>query len=195
VTSCAPGLSTCGGLDSGADASTVQVYCANEQSDNLNCGACGNACTAGEACSNGACSVSCQPGLTLCGGDSAPLSCVNEQSDNLNCGACGAACGPQQVCSGGTCQSECTSAQTLCVADGGASYCANTQSDSANCGGCGTTCGPQQVCSGGVCKSECPVSQLCVAGGGLFNVANESGAAQVFTVPGPSRPTARPVAV
>ena len=80
--------------------------------DNQNCGACGKACAVNERCEgdydlfNVRCvaaakpapapaptpapapaPVSCQAGLTLCGG-----SCVNTYSDRNNCGACGNIC-------------------------------------------------------------------------------------------------------
>jgi hypothetical protein len=34
----------------------------NMKTDNANCGACGVACTAGTACTNGSCVVTCQTG-------------------------------------------------------------------------------------------------------------------------------------
>lgn len=58
--------------------------CVDLDSDQLHCGACGNACDAGEACSAGTCSLTCQNGLTNCGG-----TCRDLQSDPNNCGACG----------------------------------------------------------------------------------------------------------
>ncbi|HXX66616.1 MAG TPA: hypothetical protein VEK07_05520, partial [Polyangiaceae bacterium] len=101
------------------------------------------------------------------------LTCVNEQSDNLNCGACGNACGAQEVCSSGSCHSQCVTGQTLCTPSSGSPYCADTQSDSANCGTCGNTCAAGQECSGGACHGYIQV----------FNKANTSATAQVFTVP------------
>jgi hypothetical protein len=58
-------------------------------SDPLNCGSCGNQCTAGNVCTTGACvSPGCSAGKpNSCGG-----ACVNLSTDPKNCGACGRAC-------------------------------------------------------------------------------------------------------
>lgn len=42
--------------------------CTNLGADPHNCGACGVVCGAGQACADGECSLSCQPGLTNCDG-------------------------------------------------------------------------------------------------------------------------------
>jgi hypothetical protein len=73
--------------------------CVNLQEDNLNCGACGTVCAAGQVCSAGACTVSCQVGLDDCSG-----SCRNLQTDQNNCGTCGTACVFNQACVSGACQ-------------------------------------------------------------------------------------------
>jgi Na+-translocating ferredoxin:NAD+ oxidoreductase RnfC subunit len=59
----------------------------NRQTDNNNCGTCGNVCPAGQICSNGTCALSCQSGLFNCSGV-----CVNRQTDRFNCGTCGNVC-------------------------------------------------------------------------------------------------------
>ena len=58
--------------------------CVNTQTDANNCGACGNACTNGQSCVSGSCTVVCPAGETACAGQ-----CVNIQSDRNNCGSCG----------------------------------------------------------------------------------------------------------
>lgn len=92
---CASGTIGCGGA------------CVEPLVDDLNCGACGNACAVGSACSNGTC---CPAGQLACGG-----SCVNPQTDSNHCGAtadcsgphAGSACGSGAQCNGGACVLSC----------------------------------------------------------------------------------------
>lgn len=56
---CGAGLEACEGGPGGA------AYCARTQSDNANCGACGNVCAPGKACTAGACA--CPAGTFACG--------------------------------------------------------------------------------------------------------------------------------
>ncbi|MBI5481471.1 MAG: hypothetical protein HY906_21615 [Deltaproteobacteria bacterium] len=85
--SCAgAGLSEC--VDAGGHA-----YCAFLDSDQLDCGACGNACDvgAGDVGAAGA----CQPASTICdelGLTSCPTGCSDLVSDPYNCGECGNVC-------------------------------------------------------------------------------------------------------
>lgn len=64
-------------------------YCANLESDNANCGACGVACAPDAG------------GATCCG-----AACVDVNTSKKNCGACGKDCGPAS-CLGGQCQPIC----------------------------------------------------------------------------------------
>src|SRR5262249_9688183 len=58
--------------------------CVDRRVDPMNCGACGNVCSAGQVCSTGECSAAgCTPGLTACG-----AACVDLQSDPAHCGGC-----------------------------------------------------------------------------------------------------------
>jgi hypothetical protein len=139
-------------------------YCANEQTDNANCGACGHTCGPQQSCSRATCTSSCITGQTLCSPDGGAVYCADESADNNNCGACGKVCGAQQVCSGGMCTSSCVTGQTLCSPDGGAPYCADESTDNNNCGGCGHVCGAGLGCSGGSCVTVCGGgTQLCGA--------------------------------
>jgi hypothetical protein len=133
--------------------------------DAMNCGACGTACTAAQACCGGACvargpgpdgcpecSIT-QPctGRTCCSG-----ACVDVQNDNANCGTCGNACGNRQTCCAGQCvdtrsdEMNCGACGAVCTAGtaptccGGA--CTDVSDDRRNCGACGTNCGNVCTC-------------------------------------------------
>jgi alpha-tubulin suppressor-like RCC1 family protein len=71
----------------------------NLQTDDANCGACGNACGVGRTCTNGACRDRCASGQTFCAG-----ACVDAQSSNAHCGSCGNACATGQYCLSGVCR-------------------------------------------------------------------------------------------
>jgi hypothetical protein len=116
---------------------------ANTQSDPNNCGACGNACQAGQVCTGGVCG--CGPGQTLCGG-----TCVNTLNDPLNCGACGTSCGAG-VCDGGVCTLTCEVTKRDCDNNLANGCEVDITIDPNNCGGCGLTCGAGQSCVAGAC--------------------------------------------
>lgn len=109
------------------------------------CGACDNACEAGEVCSAGTCATSCGGGLTECEGI-----CEDLETDRANCGECGNACASGQVCVDGACELSCAEGQEIC--DGA---CTDTQSSFENCGSCGNACDDGQVCSLGACALSC----------------------------------------
>jgi hypothetical protein len=81
---CAPGQTLC------------LQRCVDVSTDSNNCGACGAACAARQACALGVCG--CASGSVSCGGV-----CVGALFDSVNCGACGSACDAGSVCSGGVC--------------------------------------------------------------------------------------------
>src|SRR5690606_24006820 len=76
VAECAGGAELCGGA------------CVDVSSDRNNCGACGTACGAAEACVDGVCGVGCPASQVLCGGDA----CIDTTTDRRHCGACDAPC-------------------------------------------------------------------------------------------------------
>jgi len=90
--------------DAQTDGGLSYPYCANFQTDNANCGACGVTCSSGEQCVNGACSTTCGPPNTECTPDGGTPYCANTQSDNENCGACGTACSFGTSCILGSCK-------------------------------------------------------------------------------------------
>lgn len=107
----AAGYLTCQGattkIDAGADAS-LPMSCVDPKTDHDNCGGCGNACAAMEACSNGTC---CTAPAVGCGG-----ACVSTQSDPNNCGGCGIKCTMAAPnCAAGSC-SKCNN-KILVLAD------------------------------------------------------------------------------
>jgi hypothetical protein len=127
--------------------------CANLSGDFYNCGACGNACAAGQACIGGTCLVpGCPAGFDTCG-----HTCTQVAWDSSNCGACGNICPSGQSCLNGACTFVCTSPKVMC---GGA--CIDTSSDSANCGACGHVCPSGFSCQGSVCTgSSTPPPPTC----------------------------------
>ncbi|MFO0650036.1 MAG: hypothetical protein U0326_27695 [Polyangiales bacterium] len=150
--------------------------CANVQSDDRNCGACGRACPAGNRCTAGACRVVCPTGQVACtvgtrsgdaGADAAALPevCVLPDTDRANCGMCGRACASGEVCSAGMCTTTCAAALTTC-GTGDARFCADTSRDPANCGMCGRACAPGQACASGMCATSCPTGQTACSGDG-----------------------------
>ena len=171
---CQQGLSKCtGNPDAGvSDGGVSGDYCANLASDNANCGQCGNACPQGQVCSNGACALSCQQGLTKCAANpDAGVSdggingdyCANLASDNANCGQCGKACGQGLVCSNGTCGVGCKSPLITCNNN---SSCVDPRFDPDNCNGCGLACANitngTRTCVNGTCGGLCGASlSLC----------------------------------
>ncbi|MBI5533966.1 MAG: hypothetical protein HY898_14690 [Deltaproteobacteria bacterium] len=104
----------------------------------------GESCGAGMACNAGACTLSCQPGLTDCSG-----MCANLQTDPANCGQCALACSTGQVCTQGLCELVCVPPLTKCGA-----VCVDPQSDPGNCGACGNVCdfaNGKAACLSGAC--------------------------------------------
>jgi hypothetical protein len=127
-------------------------YCADLQSDEVNCGRCGQRCRSGEQCASGACRATCASGQTDCGG-----TCRDLTTDLTNCGTCGHPCSTGLVCSSSICQATCAPPFSKC-----GDRCANTDSDRSHCGGCAAACTGDELCLGGACRIPCPTGQsLC----------------------------------
>ncbi len=106
--------------------------CANLQDDATHCGACGNACPAGQSCIAGRCG--CPMGQELCSG-----ACVDPRTSTMNCGACGNACPMGQMCVAGACRVDCPLPRTICGA-GAAMECVDAANDARHCGSCNNAC-------------------------------------------------------
>nr|MBK7068621.1 hypothetical protein [Deltaproteobacteria bacterium] len=143
------------GADAGADVpvdrgpmcSTPQVVCGDRcvttANDPAHCGACGNACRAGEVCAEGSCRIACPAGQSVCG-----ASCVTLDRDPQHCGRCDTACGAGASCEMGTCR--CPSGQALC-----GDRCVDTATATSHCGLCGRACAlahATQACVAGACR-------------------------------------------
>ncbi len=131
--------------------------CTNTNTNNDNCGACGNDCDAlgpFRVCTGGQCLLTCTGGTSACGN-----TCVNFQTDAANCGTCGNACASGELCSSGVCEPDCVAPTTLCNG-----ICANFADDEANCGTCGNSCGTNGVCTNGACSCPSTFPNTCPSG-------------------------------
>lgn len=124
--------------------------CIDTQTDNNNCGGCGNVCTGGKTCQDGVCT--CSPQDTDCDGV-----CRYLPLDPNNCGACGHKCDEGLDCLLGTCRCPGVGHE-LCNGQ-----CTDVQTDRNNCGWCGNACLEGQECSAGACEwTTCPpLTKLC----------------------------------
>ena len=130
--------------------------CVNLQTDNANCGTCGNGCAGtGVSCGGGG-----TPGVCGCTPSGASVACGAH-----NCGTAPNGCGGTVDC--GTC----TGTGVSCGGGGTPGVCGCTPVTAAvacagkcgavadGCGGtidCGNTCGAGQVCSAGTCVDNSP---------------------------------------
>ncbi len=94
---------TAGVVCNAPDVACSTNVCVDLQSSLSHCGACDNACSTGQSCSDGVCV--CPAGSKACpprGGapDAGVDVCVNLSTDPLNCGACGVVCPSGQNCVG-----------------------------------------------------------------------------------------------
>ncbi len=122
--------------------------CADLQSDTANCGACGTACAAGEACMGGSCMVVCPSGTTACGN-----ACYATANDPAHCGSCDNACADGEFCVSGACQAACP--LTVC-----GDACVDTQVTATHCGTCDTACNAGEACVDGACQLSCTADQV-----------------------------------
>lgn len=121
---CRNGLINCGGT------------CRDPETDENNCGACGNDCGSNQTCCNG--------------------TCVNRRTNAANCGVCGNACaaGTQcSACQGPNCAGK---AVARCCPNGRVNCggtCRDLNTDSAACGSCFVVCPAGRGCANGNCAA------------------------------------------
>jgi len=157
---CSPDGNNPSGLTCPSGNTACGDSCVVVSRDPKNCGTCGNACPAGQVCTQGQCLLDCLGGATKCGD-----TCTDTKIDTQNCGACGKACDAGLFCSGSTCGSTCGSGTSMCDAG-----CVDTKNDRFNCGGCGTTCEVAEDCVQSTCALQCQQGlTLCpTPDGGLY---------------------------
>ncbi len=119
--------------------------CIDTDDSRAHCGACDNACGAGETCVEGECEAFCPSTQTDCGGQ-----CVSTSTDERHCGGCDMACAAGEICNAGDCELSCPAGQTAC-----GTLCVDTDANANHCGSCGDACTAGQVCNGGTCEGEC----------------------------------------
>lgn len=150
----------CDGRDNDCDGQTDEDV--DLQSDRLNCGSCGNVCSASgaeTACQAGTCAVtSCLGTAEDCNGLYGDGCETDTATSTTSCGACGVVCAfpnGSTVCEDGVCElSACTAGFEDC--DGvEANGCETNTRNSLNaCGACGVVCEAENgtaTCSAGVC--------------------------------------------
>lgn len=154
---CEPTWSDCdGNPHNGCEASMLS---------NDNCGACGNACSAGQRCQKdvyGGIQCMCPDGQSYCSRGTSAGSCHDFDSDPDNCGGCNFTCRRFDfytsvgVCVKGVCKLECLTGQADCNGNQSDGCEVNVSSDPRNCGGCGIVCDAiaGQACVQGRCVVE-----------------------------------------
>jgi len=143
--------------DAGGDGGAP--YCANTNTDNDNCGACGMACGPNHQCNGGICGLSCPSGQQPC---IAGNTCIPDATccSSAQCPITGQIC-PQP---GGTCQ--CPSGETVCskIGSNGGCISSNDCCTSADCASvAGSTCptpGQACVCANG--QKACLAQKTCL---------------------------------
>ncbi len=113
VTSCVGDCGECGFETCGAgETCCFGAYCANLDTDESNCGTCGNDCATlvfpkGDGCAGGACRCGAGPGCAgrlddaCCDGSAG---CTDTDTDLDHCGTCGWDCWPDEDCVRGYCE-------------------------------------------------------------------------------------------
>ena len=123
----------------GSGTASCNDMCVTLSTDNLNCGACGNACNQGEACADGACHPKDCPGAD-CADNQV---CLNDHCTEIAC--VGVSCPAGQQCHDGTCHP--TSCNDTPCPPG--HVCLDSMCTEVAC--VGVTCPTGKVCAAGQC--------------------------------------------
>ncbi len=131
----------------------------NVQTNDTNCGSCGNDCSGGLDCDRG-------PLAQKVCGCSNNNECGNNGACNTGTGVCtcsNVACATGELCAGGACScnggSSCGAGNLCCQSPAG---CVDPATDPLNCGACGRECPFGFACAGAVCR--CDADADCNAG-------------------------------
>jgi hypothetical protein len=146
--------------------------CTDPETDDSNCGRCGNICGAGLTCNRGACG--CPTGFLFC-----EDTCIDTQNDPNHCGSCSNVCPAGTPCGGGVCG--CGAPTTLC-----GSACVNEKTDPQHCGSCNNICGAGLSCMNGTCG--CQAGELFCAGACTDTTSDPSNCGACNHVCGAGRP-------
>jgi len=137
--------------------------------DVLNCGGCGNACSANHiaiiACAGGQCTGACATGYADCDGNKLTNGCeIDTLDDPAHCGGCANFCSNNHVamvlCTNGVCNGPCSAGYADCNNNEQVDGCeTHIASDVNHCGGCGLACSgnnvPVPACTNGQCTGNC----------------------------------------
>lgn len=138
--------------------------CADLRTSPLNCGACGNACSAERhqqmSCAEGVCA--CATGWADCDGNAANGCETNLGTDVGHCGRCQNRCAGSMnataTCREGVCGRACNLGYADCDGSAANGCEAVLDSNPAHCGMCGQSCAALHVtgaCGGGQCTGPC----------------------------------------
>ena len=159
---CVPSAEQCNGEDDDCDGDVDEGF--DLDTDPLNCGGCGDACTLAGAtagCAGGLCTIeSCDTDRGDCNGDARDGCEANLATSALHCGACDDACDPANgsgTCVDGACELDgCDPGFDDCNGDA-SDGCETALSTLTDCGACGVACEATDgtpTCASGTCAIE-----------------------------------------
>lgn len=157
---CTPAMADCNkDLPQGCSSDGCEV---DLRTDPKNCGACGNACAAGQECRDDGNGPQCVLPCEESGKSKCPDTCADLLSDPYNCGSCGNTCplrdNAKGECRKGVCVIACADGFADCDGNPVNGCEVNLANNPTNCGACGVTCdfvGGQPCIEGQCLMVEC----------------------------------------